>query len=286
MSPEQSSGQSNLLKRIRAKRLHIGNYVSRIEPAGNRLTTLSITCSAIAALLTAGPAIGGENLMKALGSAGQNSPSWRLLCGGALVSSLVAAIANNLYRSHDMAARLSKAQVNDVRLETLETQLELGHVSLEKAAAEYGKCILEIPFVPSTEKRRYGWKRNVALDSVKGEILAPSATQVVGDSFTCSGSTSGIEEGVHLWLAVEINGRIWPKEGEVHVEDGGSWSKTIFEEGQAKEFALSLFAANSVGHKYICSWITSCEKTGGSYPELRRAPGMIRLWRVNGLSRS
>jgi hypothetical protein len=83
---------------------------------------------------------------------------------------------------------------------------------------------------------------------------------------------------------VEIDGRIWPKEGAVNVEDDASWNKTLFEEGAAEEFAVSLFAVNGEGERYIRDWFRKCDRAG-SYFELRRTPGMIRLARINGLRR-
>ena len=82
MKPEPETDNKNLLERVRAAQLHIASYVNKVEPRGNRLTSFGIACSVLATLLTAGPAIGGESFTKALGAAGPNSPSWRILCGG------------------------------------------------------------------------------------------------------------------------------------------------------------------------------------------------------------
>src|SRR5918912_745826 len=103
MKTEQET-LDNLLRKVRDKRRRIATFVSTLEPRGDRLVTLSIICGAIATALTAGPAIGGSRLTDALGSAGPNSPSWRILCGAATVFSLLATIATNLYKSHDMAS--------------------------------------------------------------------------------------------------------------------------------------------------------------------------------------
>jgi hypothetical protein len=121
-------------------------------------------------------------------------------------------------------------------------------------------------------------------DRVRGEIKQPTVDQEVGDTFVASGSAKGVQQGLHLWLAIEINGRIWPNEGELLLEDDGSWKTTVFEEGTAARFSLSLFAANEEGHDYIRSWLRSSVQTG-SYPELRRTIGMRRLARVTGLRR-
>jgi hypothetical protein len=54
---------------------------------------------------------------------------------------------------------------------------------------------------------------------------------------------------MHLWLAVEANGFLWPKEGEVFVDKEDRWSATIFEDGAAKEFSVTLLIANSEANK-------------------------------------
>jgi hypothetical protein len=287
MKPGPETDANSLLERVRAKRLHIISYVNRVEPSEpreNRLSSLGIVCSALATLLTAGPAIGGESFTKALGAAGPNSPSWRILCGGAMMFSLAAAVASKLYKSHDIAARLSKAQACDAKLGAIETLLEVGRLSLKDAATRYEKCILEVPFIALTEKQqRRRLQQELALKLIKGKIRLPISEQAVGGRFLCSGSASGLQEGAHLWLAVEIDGRIWPKESEVHVEEDGSWSKTVFEQGTAGKFSLSLLAANAEGNEYIRAWLRLCDQTG-SYPELR-APELIPLARINGLCR-
>jgi hypothetical protein len=274
----------NLLRKVRDKRRRIATFVSRLEPHGVRLVNLGIICGAIATALTAGPAIGGSRLTDALGAAGPNSPSWRILCGAAMVFSLVATIATNLYKSHDMASRLAKAQTCDAKLEGLETLVELGQMSIKEAAARYEDCIPEVSFIPSEREAKKWSRRQPSLDMVKGDIKEPSPNQAVEDTFLCTGWANGLESGLHLWLAVEINGRIWPKEGEVYVEDDDSWNKTVFEEGAIDQFSLSLFAVNAEGDKHIRDWFKTCDRTG-SYSELRRTSGMIRLARVNGLRR-
>jgi hypothetical protein len=121
-------------------------------------------------------------------------------------------------------------------------------------------------------------------DRVRGDIKRPVPNEEIGDTFVASGSAKGLQQGLHLWLAIEIEGRIWPKEGVLQVEDDGSWTATVFEEGTAEYVSLSLFAANDDGHEYLRSWLRSSDQTG-DYTELRRTPGMRRLWRVDGLRR-
>ena len=186
-SPETSDG---LLKKIRAKRRRIATFVEKLEPRGVRLTNLSIVCGAIATVLTAGPAIGGKTLTDALGAVGPNSPSWRILCGAAAVLSLIATIATNLYKSHDVASRLAKAQACDAKLEGLEILVELGQLDNKEAVTRYDACISRIDFPMLEAGRR---RLAPSLDSVNGSIDKPSPNQVVEDAFLCAGEVHGLE---------------------------------------------------------------------------------------------
>jgi hypothetical protein len=279
--PETFDG---LLRKLHDKRRRIAAFVHKYEPRGARLTNLGIVCGAIATTLTAAPAIGGLKLADALGSAGPNSPSWRVLCGAAALFSLVATIATNLFKSHDIASRLARAQACDAKLEGLEVLAELKQLSLKEATARYEKCLPDVSFISPEEKPKRWFQGTRRLDGVEGSIKEPNPNQIVDDPFLCSGRAAGLESGLYLWLAVEIDGRLWPKEGEVSVRDDGSWSKTIFEEGAADEFSLSLWAVNAKGDRHVRDWFKECDRTG-NYRELRRTSGMQRLARVSGLRR-
>jgi hypothetical protein len=43
----------------------------------------------------------------------------------------------------------------------------------------------------------------------------------------------------HLWLVVEVNNGVWPKEGELHVLADGSWESTVYEDGATDKFSLA-----------------------------------------------
>lgn len=266
-----------LLQKIRDKRRRIAAFVSDLEPQGVRLTNLGIICGSVATALTAMPAIGGKTLTDALGGAGPEAPSWRILCGAASLFSLIAAVATNLYKSHDIASRLSKSQACDAKLDGLQTLVELGQMPTEEAARKYEVCLPEIAFIPSEDKPI---GRRPSLEAVSGGITDPRPAEVVNRKFSCSGWGKGFVPGLNLWLAVEINGRIWPKESLILIENDGSWRKIIFEEGASGDFSLSLFAADAKGNKHIQAWLDRCNQFG-TYPELRRTPGMIRLDMVN-----
>ncbi len=143
--------QQKLVERIKTRRTHISTYVSELETHDTRLTNLSIVSSAIAAALTAGPALGGvnftESVQKLFGLL-DDSPVWRLLCLAATVVSIVAAVSTNLYRSHDTASRLAKAQAASRLLAALEASVEFGQVPVDQAAKLYQQYIAEVAFIP------------------------------------------------------------------------------------------------------------------------------------------
>jgi hypothetical protein len=148
--PRDSDSRRELLELIRARRANIGAYVRETDRNGDRLTNLSIVCSAIVTALTAGPALGGARFTDVtadLFGIADNSLVWRGLCFLAMILSIVAAVATNLYKSHDVATRLAKAEACNVALEGLETQLEFGRLSLAEAVKQYQQYVAEIPFV-------------------------------------------------------------------------------------------------------------------------------------------
>jgi hypothetical protein len=87
---------------------------------------------------------------------------------------------------------------------------------------------------------------------------------------------------VHLWLAVEANGLIWPKEGQIIPDDSGSWTATVFEDGATDLFSLSLLVADRRAHRNIEAWLDS-GKRSGMYAELTSLRGTRRVARVDDL---
>lgn len=133
---------------VRARRLAVTHGTEALRRRDNRLTLLSVIASAVATVLTAAPAMGGLELTRALGSAGPDTPSWRILCGLASICSLLAAIATNLHRQQEVTSRLARCQAGAGRLETLELQVAFQKVPLAEATAEYGRIIAELPPLP------------------------------------------------------------------------------------------------------------------------------------------
>ncbi len=271
---------ANLSAKIQAKRRSIQAYIDTVEPRGNRLTTFNIVCGAIATGLAALPAIGGQTLLDVFGDAGSNPALWQALFGAVALFSLMSTVAANLYKSRDIASRLAKAQACDAKLEGLATLLELELINVKEAGTQYTEHLNEVPFIaePAAD---HGL---AALDGVRGRIEQPAENREVGNAIPCSGTVEGSGPGCDLWLAVEIDGFIWPKERELYVDESGSWRDTVYEEGSAGTFSIALYAASDRANRRIRAWLDRGDRTG-HYSRLRRLPDTHRLDRVDGLHR-
>ena len=271
----------SLLKRIKDRRRSIHSFIKHVEPKGVLLTNVNIICSAAATVLTAGIASIGDNPIATIPPPSPGSVSWRIVFAVASLFSLASVIAANLYKSHDMAANLNKARSCDAKLEGLETLVELNKITLDDAVTQYTQFLPDIAFIGDSSVIL---RERSMLDWVKGDITRPQPSDMVPDVIACSGWAEGLGSNLHLWLAVEIKGCIWPKEGEVFVDNDGSWNKTIHEEGVTDSFSLSLFVANKKANRQIRAWLDECDETG-QYSEFRRLPGLRRISRVDDLHR-
>src|SRR3712207_2633743 len=143
--------RAELLLTIEHRRDAIEAYVREKPPASGRLSTISIVSSAIAAALTAGPALGGERFTASVqdGLDLDRAPTvWRVLCFAALAVSVTAAIAANLARANDLTSRIAAAEAAGAMLHGLHTRLRFAGLSLEDAVQEYRDIVAGIPFVP------------------------------------------------------------------------------------------------------------------------------------------
>ncbi len=144
--------RAGLLETIRARRGAIEAYVREQRPASTRLSTISIVSSAIAAALTAGPAFGGTRFAETVQQGTplpQASNVWQVLCLGALVVSVTAAVSAQLNKANDLTSRIGAAEAAGVMLEGLRTRLEYGRLSVKDGAEEYQDIVAGIPFVHS-----------------------------------------------------------------------------------------------------------------------------------------
>ncbi len=142
--------RAGLLGTIRSRRVAVETYVRHKQPASTRLSTIAIISSALAAALTAGPAFGGESFAETVQaglSLDRPSRVWGLLCLGALVVSVTAAVSVQMDKSNDLRSRIGAAEAAGVMLDGLRTRLEFGRMSTEDAAQEYQDILAGIPFV-------------------------------------------------------------------------------------------------------------------------------------------
>jgi hypothetical protein len=141
----------DLMERIEARRSGAARFLRENRPGIRRRANITIVLSTLAAVFTAGPAIGGENFAEGvqdtLGLA-SDSYVWRTLCLLALLVSVGAAVMTNLAKSHEAALnRLSTAEAAKAELEGLSTLVKYGHLSLEEAVKLFHQYSVKIPFV-------------------------------------------------------------------------------------------------------------------------------------------
>ena len=141
---------ADLVARIRSKRAEIDSFLASAQPRKRRLLNTTILGGSLAAVLTAGPAVGGQSFTAALTKAlGLMSPSWRLLCGLASLCSLAATVATQLLKSTDVEERVARALGCRAKLEALDLGLSIGQIDVTHAAGEYLKCVEDAAFLVS-----------------------------------------------------------------------------------------------------------------------------------------
>jgi hypothetical protein len=127
-------------------------------------------------------------------------------------------------------------------------------------------------------------RRSLPSDTGRGPratIDEPRPNQTVIRTIYCNGSATSVQSNTHLWLAVEANGFVWPKEGGVYI-DKDRWSASIFEDGATKKFSIALLIADPDADKFIRKWLEEGRRTG-EYAEMKGIPGTERVARVDGL---
>jgi hypothetical protein len=116
---------------------------------------------------------------------------------------------------------------------------------------------------------------------VSGKIVQPKETAThESRKIECSGTVSKFhkESGLHLWLAVEIRGGIWPKGSELAVNAKGEWSALVFQDGSDSPFSLDLLVVDERTHAQFLDWIHE-----GKFDRIAWPKGALRLDRVDGL---
>ena len=140
----------DLMSRIDARRAAVQAFLRSQRPRTRRRSTLTLVLSSLAALFTAGPAVGGETfavgVQHALGLP-SDSVVWRVLCLLALLVSVGSAVLTNMSKSQDDVARLSIAEAANAELEGLSSLLQFGQLGVADAVKLYQQYTVKIPFV-------------------------------------------------------------------------------------------------------------------------------------------
>jgi hypothetical protein len=88
---------------------------------------------------------------------------------------------------------------------------------------------------------------------------------------------------MHLWLAVEVNGFLWPKEAEWNVGPDGRWTATVYQDSATSSFSLDLLVADEDANGKIGAWIERGKREGGRFEKMDWFEGTVRLDRIDGL---
>jgi hypothetical protein len=147
---ENGDLRRDLLWRIETRRAAVQAFLRTHRPRARRRSNITIVLSSLAAVFTAGPALGGEPFADSLqNTLGLSSDSyvWRVLCLLALLVSVGSAVLTNISKSHDDVARLSTAEAANAELEGLTSLLQFGHLSVEDGVKLYQQYSVKIPFV-------------------------------------------------------------------------------------------------------------------------------------------
>ncbi|MEX1323506.1 MAG: hypothetical protein AB1Z21_04840 [Synechococcaceae cyanobacterium] len=141
-SPTPDADQDPLIEQMRSRRAQLDRFLRGAIPRRRQLVNASILFSSAAALITAAPAFGGQAFTAGLTEALSLSvPSWRLLCGLASASSVVASLTSQLLQTSRLEEKVSRALAARARLEALEQGLLLGQFDRRAATDALLLCI-------------------------------------------------------------------------------------------------------------------------------------------------
>jgi hypothetical protein len=141
---------TDLLAQIRRKRAEVDAVIVRTVPRKRRLLNVSIIGGALAAMLTTGPAVGGQSFVAWVKSAfGLTAPGWQVLCGAAALCSLVATVATQLLKSNNLEERVFRGQSCRAKLEALDIGLSTGQIDVPHATTAYMQCLEEAAHLES-----------------------------------------------------------------------------------------------------------------------------------------
>jgi hypothetical protein len=129
-------------------RSQIAAYLIHARARQRRLINLAIVAGAVATVLTASPALGGVAFSDWLNETfGLTSPAWQVLCAGAALCSLAAAISTQLMKSHAIEEHVARAEAVRAKVEALDLGRITGRLTPEQVATEYSACIEQASFL-------------------------------------------------------------------------------------------------------------------------------------------
>ena len=135
---------------VSARRADVQKHLTETRSSISRWSTTSLICSAIAAATTGGPALGGREFTATV-QAGLSLPDaghvWQPLCLGALIASVLAAIATQMCRSREASGRIAVAEAANGTLEGLLIDLKCTDLATDDALNRYRQVAGKIGFV-------------------------------------------------------------------------------------------------------------------------------------------
>jgi len=141
---------TDLLAQIRRKRAEVDAVIGRTVPRKRRLLNVSIIGGALAALLTTGPAVGGQPFAAWVKTAfGSTAPGWQVLCAAAALCSLAATVATQLLKSNNLEERVFRGHSCRAKLEALDVGLSTGQIDVPRATTAYMQCLEEAAYLES-----------------------------------------------------------------------------------------------------------------------------------------
>ena len=150
MKSEYDHDELRLLSKIED---HIGRmdaFLRRTRPRQTRLTVVTIVSAALAAALTAGPALGGKQFTgwaKDVSHVEDVSYVWRLLCLLAMLVSITAAICANLNQASKTELRIVSAEGCRTELACLQTLIEFHQIPVSEGLKLYQQHLSRVPFL-------------------------------------------------------------------------------------------------------------------------------------------
>ena len=146
---EAGMASGELLDRVRSKRAEVDKYLAFNSRRRCLLVNLVIIAGALAALLTAPPAVGGKTFTNWLQELFPSlaPSSWRFLCFFACLASLVSVVAIQIQKSNNYEEHIVRAQGLRAALEVLEVSVTCGSLTTHEATSQFLKCLEDSSFM-------------------------------------------------------------------------------------------------------------------------------------------